>query len=276
MKLEAISKDTLAIIDRGGYDVGNRYVELAPAIKRAVSGTRSYSPDEVAELTARLASTPCDRAGRITVTNETTTGAAARLAAAAPDTVACLNFASAKNPGGGFIGAAKAQEEQVCRASALYPTLLTQPAYYRENRAFRDARYTDWAITSPEVPVFRDDRMKLIEQPFLASFVTMPAPNAGALDGAAKSDELAEIFRRRIASVFALSLELGSRRIVVGAWGCGAFRNSPELVAGAFIDELDRGWGRRFDTIVFAIYGRHPLDKNLEVFTRLLGPRAAG
>jgi hypothetical protein len=52
--------------------------------------------------------------------------------------------------------AAKAQEEQLCRASGLYPTLLTQRVYYDENRPNVEARYTDWAITSPEVPEFRD------------------------------------------------------------------------------------------------------------------------
>lgn len=269
MKLQAISNDTLRILQRGAYDHGTRQVDISAALARAKAATRAHAPGELAELVRSTAPAAGTRAGRVFVTAESTTACAHRLVRDGAR-VACLNFASAKNPGGGFLGAAKAQEEQVCRASGLYPTLLTQRIYYDENRRHRDARYTDWAISSPDVPVFRDDRMELLEEPFLTSFITMPAPNAGALRDAVAPSELATIFERRIEAVLALGVELGATHLVAGAWGCGAFRNDPELVARAFDDVLSRGWARHFDQVVFAIFAIHKSDRNLEVFSRVL------
>src|SRR6185312_12808515 len=93
--------------------------------------------------------------------------------------VVALNFASAKNPGGGFLGGAKAQEEDLCRCSALYTCQLTQSAYYEVNRATSSMLYTDNIIYSPDVPFFRDDRLQLLDEPFTVSIITAPAPNAG-------------------------------------------------------------------------------------------------
>src|SRR5262249_60941792 len=88
-----------------------------------------------------------------------------------------LNFASARNPGGGFLGGAKAQEEDLARRSALYACLLTQRPYYDANRAERSLLYTDHIIYSPSVPFFRDRALDLVESPFCASIITAPAPN---------------------------------------------------------------------------------------------------
>jgi uncharacterized protein (TIGR02452 family) len=55
---------------------------------------------------------------------------------------------------------------------------------------------------------------------------------------------------------------------VLGAWGCGVFRNDPEAVAEAFKSHLlsPRFMGA-FDRVVFAIYARSEKEApNLKAF----------
>ena len=92
---------------------------------------------------------------RVQVANETTLVAARRLTDAS-DRVLALNFANGIHPGGGFLNGARAQEEVLCRSSALYATLYGD-AMYAAHSARPQPDSTDWAILSPDVPVFRTD-----------------------------------------------------------------------------------------------------------------------
>jgi uncharacterized protein (TIGR02452 family) len=84
-----------------------------------------------------------------------------------------LNFASATSPGGGFLSGARAQEECLARCSGLYACLADNPMY-GFHRARRDALYSDYAVYSPDVPVFRseDPAGTLLDEPWLCSFIT--------------------------------------------------------------------------------------------------------
>jgi uncharacterized protein (TIGR02452 family) len=190
-------------------------------------------------------------ASAVEVTDETTLTATARLASAAPDRVAALNFASATKPGGGYASGAQAQEESLARASALASALRTAPEFYAYHRRRRDPLYSDRVIYSPDVPVFRDDTGRLVE-PYPIAFLTAAAPNAGALRVTA---DLPGILRRRAARVLGVTYRHGHRRLVLGAWGCGVFRNDPRHVASAFATLLRSGgdYAGRFDLVVFAV-----------------------
>src|SRR5262249_37135212 len=136
--------------------------------------------DDGDDLLARSRASAGAARATIEVTGETTAQAARRLIQRdGVARVAALNFASAKNPGGGFLGGAKAQEEDLARASALYACLITQRAYSDWTRACGSMIYPDHIISSPGVPFFRDDRLDLLEDPFVCSILTAPAPNAG-------------------------------------------------------------------------------------------------
>ena len=112
----------------------------------------------------------------IQVSNETTILAAQRLSENGLRPLA-LNFANAIQPGGGFLHGALAQEETLCRSSALYATPVGDPMYEAHNqRPLPDS--TDWAIYSPEVPFFRTDEGTALEQPWLLSILTCAAPCA--------------------------------------------------------------------------------------------------
>ena len=101
------------------------------------------------------------------------------LAAEGRTDIGVLNFASAKNPGGGFLNGAKAQEESLTVSGALYPTLTAHPEYYEANRANRSMMYLDYGIYSPEVVLFRDGAFRLTDTPVRADVLTLPAVNMG-------------------------------------------------------------------------------------------------
>lgn len=261
----SIAQDTLRILDAGTYvsPVGN-IVALADLVAAAKAGTCLYDPDVVPR--ARPAPS---RGTVVSVTAETTCEAIARLAREGHRHLGALNFASARNPGGGFLGGAQAQEEAITRSSALYPCLLTQPAYYERNRAGRSLLYLDLAIYSPGVPFFRDDAGRLLDSPALCSVITAPAPNAGAVRDNQPEDipAIQPTLRRRAELVLAIAAAEKIDRLILGAWGCGVFRNDPVAVAATFRDLLCGGpFEGVFTEVVFAIHDRTPGQETLRAF----------
>jgi len=238
--LKAVARETLAICERNGW-TGDGSLLISPAPTRHDA--------------------PAIHDTKISVTEETTAAAARRLAG----DVALLNFASARNVGGGFLNGARAQEEDLCRKSALYPSLLTQRAYYDANRAEPSALYTDHMIYSPRVPFFRDEDLALVPA-MEASVLTAPAPNAGALRRDDERKLLRETFVRRIERALTVFARHGHSRIVLGAWGCGAFQNDPVVVAELFDNALRGAFAGVFAEVVFAIYDRQRSQPCLSAF----------
>jgi uncharacterized protein (TIGR02452 family) len=171
-----------------------------------------------------------------------------------------LNFASARNPGGGYLNGAQAQEEALCRASALYACLVEAREFYDHHRAHRDPFYTDRVIHSPAVPVFRGDRGELLDEPYTAGFLTAAAPNAGVVLRTApeRVPELPRALATRAERVLETAAAHGYRRLVLGAWGCGVFQNDPAQVAGAFRALLGEGgrFSGYFEHVVFGVLDR--------------------
>lgn len=176
-----------------------------------------------------------------------------------------LNFASANRVGGGFLGGAAAQEEDLCRCSALYRCLERGDAYYRANPACGSPLYTDHAIWSPDVPFCRGEDHGWLPQPFVASVVTSPAPNTRRADE--EQALIAATFRRRARQVLAIAAAAPPTTLVLGAWGCGAFGGDAKVVAAAFREALEHGHARAFERVVFAVLVRRwPDGNNLGVF----------
>lgn len=185
---------------------------------------------------------------RIQVANETTLGAAERLVARGRWPLA-LNFANGVQPGGGFLsGALVAQEEVLCRSSALYATLEGDPLYAAHARRPRPDSI-DWAIYSADVPVFRRDDGTPHDSPWPLSFLTCAAPYAPAIG----QPEAGDLLQVRIQRVLAIARAFGHEMLVLGAWGCGAFGNDPVRTARDFRQALERDFAGAFGEIVFAI-----------------------
>jgi uncharacterized protein (TIGR02452 family) len=249
LRAAQFGRETVQILEAGRYQTAaGRTVECADAIRRAVEGTRSYPPGQPLPAVR-----PGDKTTRVEVVNESTLAAVRRMAEAGHRPVA-LNFASAKNPGGGFLSGARAQEESLARSSALYACLSGNPMY-AYHRACGDALYSDYAIYSPDVPVFRADDGSLLEQLYACSFITSPAVNAKVVleRDRSRRPEVREAMRRRVARVLAIAAAHGHEAAVLGAWGCGVFGNDCAEVAGLFREALAGDFRGAFSWLVFAV-----------------------
>lgn len=246
-----LAEETERILRAGRYHGPAGEVDVSRSLARAVSGTVLISPgDELVDPGAPASGTT------IEVTEASTLEAVNRLVAESPDPVLCLNFASATHPGGGFEDGARGQEEDLARASGLMACLRSVPRFYEFHRALRDPIYSDHMVYSPAVPVFRDDTGGLLARPYPVAVLTSAAPNATELAG--RPDRLARIpeaMSARVARVLSVAAAYRHRRVVLGAWGCGAFGNDPDLVADAFAGRLGDGgaFANRFEHVVFAI-----------------------
>lgn len=252
----SIAKDTLEIIERGFYKKPDgSVVSIANQMSRALAGTRLYRPDDFPEEI-----TPSGASDKtiVEVTGETALEATARLIREKSLATLCLNFASAKNPGGGFLKGSQAQEESLARSSGLYPTLLRMREMYDYHRTQETCLYSDHMIYSPDVPVFRNDDGDLLDAPYPVTFLTSPAVNAGVVlqNEPENAGRIREVMARRIHRVLWVAREHGHRTLVLGAWGCGVFRNDPGMIAELFDEALRPGgiFHGDFTHIVHPVY----------------------
>lgn len=257
-----LGRSAVEAVENGAYvDSTSRKVDWSREVETARSSKISIPPD------ASLPAHEGDRfeETRVQVANETTLGAARRLVEAGLGPLA-LNFANGIHPGGGFVGGARAQEEVLCRSSALHATLVGDPMYgAHAKRPLPDS--TDWAVYSPEVPVFRTDDGTTLERPWPLSFLTCAAPYAPGV-GQPRSGDL---LHRRIHRVLAIARAYGHSALVLGAWGCGAFGNDPLRTARDFRDALEGEFAGAFSDVVFAITDWSPERRYLGPFRDVFG-----
>lgn len=164
--------------------------------------------------------------------------------------LAVLDFASFVNPGGGYIKGAWAQEQALCADSYLYNVLEEQRDWYGENRRrnINCELYRDRALV---VPAVRFERGKMHAY---ADVIVAAAPNAqrARADYHVKDDVLVDAMRDRIRFVLDIADALGRDKIVLGAYGCGAFGWDAEQVAELFRTELATG-AHGVKHVVFAV-----------------------
>ncbi len=243
--------EAVRICEAGQYtSASGRVVNIAEALKRAMDGTRSYPPDR-----PLVESKPGQHATVTRVENETTL-AAARDLIARGFRPAVLNFASATHPGGGFLNGARAQEEYLARSSGLYACIKGN-AMYAFHRARHDALYTHYAIYSPDVPVWRADDGRLLDEIYTVGVITCPAANVNAL-APERRHEVGPAMWQRILKVLAIGIEHGHDAIVLGAWGCGAFGNDSNEIAALFQRALAENFKGAYRAVTFAILDWSP------------------
>lgn len=172
--------------------------------------------------------------------------------------VAVLNFASYKNPGGGFLNGMTAQEEALCHASNLYNILKNFGSYYNWNRKnLNNGLYFDRALYTPGVQ-FNCGKV--------ADVITCAAPNLSPIIryNTLSQESIIKWQIRRVAFMLNVCKIQQVDTLVLGAWGCGVFKNDPYTIAYLFKYFLNKMNGQ-FKRIIFAIPGEDHSGK-LKIF----------
>lgn len=257
--------------------------ELQQAIRSARQGTQFYAPGALVlppEKANRFAGE-----ARVVVSRDRTLQAAGKYAG---QKVTVLNFASATNPGGGVTRGSSAQEEALCRCSTLYPCLLGDPLrqqFYQMHRDRHDATYTDACIYTPDVRVIKTDtdapeRLPK-EKMQTVSVITCAAPNLRERPNNPMNpgddqrvrltrQEIYSLHLQRAGKILTVAALHDTDVLILGAFGCGAFCNPPDVVAEAFRTVLP-DFAHAFQTVEFAVYCTPRDDTNYQAFRNTLG-----
>ena len=198
------------------------------------------------------------------------------------------NFASASNPGGGVVKGSSAQEEALCRCSTLYFSLNTQEmwsGFYNPHRAAANCLHNDDIIYTPDVYVFKTDTSNPTLMPekdwYKVNVITCAAPNLrlspsnsmnpgdGIRKVNVKDSELRKIHERRLSRILDVAMAEGNEAVILGAFGCGAFKNNAEAVAMASYDVVKK-YQPFFKVIEFAVYCTPRDEANYNTFNRVM------
>lgn len=210
----------------------------------------------------------------VTVSGKRTLEAASAYAYSGKKTC-ILNFASATNPGGGVLSGSSAQEECLCRCSTLF-FILDIPElkawFYMPHRKMDGSLYNDDCIYTPGVLAFKSDidfpeRLPESEW-YQVNVITCAAPNLrGVPASLVRTEKLRPLLESRIRRIFDLAAWGQNEVLVLGAFGCGAFCNPPELVAEVFHTVM-QDYLHTFETIEYAVFHKEWEAANYDAFAR--------
>ena len=263
-----IANKTLEIVKNGFYEYKGKKIVIEKELKESIQDTFTIAPNDW----DAILKTPISNTFETEIVTKNCSTIEA-IAEEKNDKICVLNFASAKNPGGGFLGGASAQEESLARSSNLYETQIKDKAMYDFNRNQSSFLYSDYMIYSPNVLFWNDDNGNYFEKPFVADVITAPAPNKGAMLQHNRKEEIAEteeVLKNRMDKVLAIALKQKSETLILGAWGCGVFRNEPKDVAQLFKEIIAEKYAGAFKKIVFAVFDNSEKKSNFKQFEEIL------
>jgi len=178
--------------------------------------------------------------------------------------VGMLNMASLLAPGGGFLNGASSQEETLCMRTTLLPSL--SDSFYRLPEV--------GGVYTPDVLVFRDQAAEDLEKRdrwfvdcVSAGMLRFPTISVDETTGRGSysSGKDRELVIEKMRAVMRIFQAKSVNKVVLGAWGCGAYGNPVGEIAAAWKKVLLGGRqaqrskkGRRelwtgIETVVFAI-----------------------
>ncbi len=282
-----ILNDTLTIMNQGYYIKDKKRIDLKLSFDE-MKNVKVFLPDEVHALKNHKLSEHVHIIGKCGYDCENADSfAVARqnykkysyLFNSKDKEILVLNFANPVNPGGGVRKGARAQEEDLCRASSLLCSLESVEAskYYKYNKSLNTYMGSDAVIISPKVEIIKDSRGNLLDESAVVAVMTCAAPMITfGLEGMSEKQYI-ELFYNRIIGMLRVAVYMGYKHLVLGAFGCGAFGNDAKIVSDLFYKALkefkfdgmtESDLFRRID---FAVLSRSPEQYNYKEFYRNFG-----
>lgn len=267
-KTEAIWNETLQIIKDGNYkDENGKLYDIDKNIILSAKKTVTYKPDHTFDFNDFFET--CKDYGRaekaqiyskIEVTTESTFSAAKRFKDNNIKEVCCLSFSSAYMPGDGSKQY-RNQEAILSRRSSLIYSLINNKEMYTYNIEHMNPYHSNYMIYTPNVVVFRDDDDKLI-QPFRVSIISSTAVNYAEIlkkhPNGEKFQGVYKCMKDRCRKILQLCIKTNNKVLILGAFGCGSFKNDPETISQIFKELLvDEFYGMLLKNVVFAIIAPH-------------------
>lgn len=199
-----------------------------------------------------------------------------------PSRPAVLNLASDTSPGGGWLNGAMAQEESLCYRSSLslslhkeyYPWNALQGIYTRDVIIIRSSKAYGHHLVAPHEPA---SEMPVVSVLSVAAMRRPDLSDGQVLGSGAKRKVFAkkgdrELTKKKMVLVLRMAASRGHDRLVLGALGCGAFRNPVEEIAECWKEvfeqqEFQGGWWKE---VCFAVLDSRN-EGNFEIFVETLG-----
>ncbi len=266
-------EETLEICQRGSYEKNGKTVTLG--LSRAqMTKARVLLPEEVQNLpNGKAGDAPCafrcENRDALSLAREESKDPAYG-AESDEHRILLLNLASAVRPGGGVRDGMGGQEEALCRAGTLLLSLESDDArsYYEYNNALNTRLGSDGVILSPDVVLFRNEAGELLEEPFSISVITCSAPNVRFGFEGKTEEEYRALLQNRIEGLLRCAVHLGYRDIILGAFGCGVFKNDAALVSDDFYRALTGPAGQGLSHADFAVLCTPGKEYNYNEFCR--------
>lgn len=263
-------------------ELGRNKPELRAAIQKSLNGQRIIWEED-----PLFAAGPChDSPAALVITPERTLGAVRKYLGSGKR-ICVLNFASSVTPGGGVARGMASQEESICRISTLYAAIsdrATAGAFYdrhwemiRSREMSRKNR--DDCIFTPDVITIREDTFDCTLLPekewYETDVITCAAPDLRYDDENTydpDDEELTKVFEKRWRRILSVAAQNKAEILILGAFGCGAFCNPPEVSAQAFSNVFDE-FRYCFETVEFAVFAQDEEDENYQAFSKIKGIR---
>ncbi|MCR5566470.1 MAG: TIGR02452 family protein [Clostridiales bacterium] len=257
--------------------------DLQASIRESIEKQKIIWEEDPVAVTAERRDIPAE----LVITPERTLGAAQKYQGLGKR-ICALNFASSVTPGGGVARGAGAQEESLCRISTLYAAISDRetagPFYDRHWQMIRSGEMNrknrDDCIFTPGVAVIREDTFDCdllpADERYSVDVITCAAPdlrydNNGSVYQPGEA-ELTAVFEKRWRRILTVAANYQADILILGAFGCGAFYNPPEVVVRAFSNIFDE-FAHFYETVEFAVFAQNKYDQNYQVFSGMKGIR---